>query len=116
MPVLARMQPTSGNKFEPTKLLAALLFSPVFPSALMMTHTPAHPTEISSHAPQRERKSEIGRKSQKEEYIQYVRAEKQRNTRFCVLICLLCLLKYLRSSAFLLAPCRAEMRLVFLHR
>lgn len=75
MQVLERMQPTSGNKFDATKLLAALLFSPLFLSALMMTHTSAHPTEISSHAPERERKSEMGRKSQKEECIQYVPVE-----------------------------------------
>lgn len=59
MPVLERMQPTSGNKFGPTKLLAALLFAPLSLPALMMTHTPAHPTEIFSHAPERENEREI---------------------------------------------------------
>lgn len=61
MPVLERMQPTSGNKFGPTKLLAALLFAPLSLTALMMTHTPAHPTEIFSHAPKREWERDRGR-------------------------------------------------------
>lgn len=78
VPLLEAMQPTSGNKFGPTQLLAALLFSPLPLPALMMTHSPAHPTEIFSHAWEREKewgRDREGRKSQKEKCVLYVPAE-----------------------------------------
>lgn len=80
--------------------------SPLFLSALMMTHTPAHPAEISSHAPERE----------KEEWdLFFFFASNTHNSCSCVLIYLPCLHKYLYSSAFPVVPCRVEIQLVLSH-
>lgn len=86
--------------------------SPLFFSLHWWWLTLQHTLQKSPLMHPRERES--GRKKQREECVPYVPLT--HNTRSCVLMCLLCLLKYLYSSAFLAVPCRVEMQLVFLHR
>lgn len=56
-----------------------------------------------------------GREREKEERDVFFYVPLTHNTCSCVLIYLLCLHKYLYSSAFPLVSCRVEMQLVFLH-